>query len=89
MTTDTPSNRIFFEREAAHFLSAELKVPCKKSTLASKRMNGGGPKYRRVLGRVEYDESALRDWVASLRAISFAVTAQEPRLGGPKRGVTA
>jgi len=79
------TNRIFFESEAATFLTEELRVPVKTSTLASKRMNGGGPAYRRVLGRVEYVEADLREWVETLRARRFTSTAQEPVIGGPKR----
>jgi hypothetical protein len=83
------SNRIFFEREAAQFLTDELKVPVRTSTLSSKRLNGGGPAYRRVLGRIEYDEAALRAWVNDLRAKTFVSTAEEPRLGGAKRRTAA
>ncbi|QYK40237.1 MAG: hypothetical protein KF887_12410 [Paracoccaceae bacterium] len=79
------TSRIFFEREAATFLTEELKVPVKTSTLAAKRMNGGGPTYRRVLGRIEYVEADLREWVDTLRAHRFTSTAQEPMIGGPKR----
>lgn len=79
------TNRIFFEREAATFLTEELRVPVKTSTLASKRMNGGGPAYSRVLGRVEYLESDLRKWVDTLRAHRYTSTAEEPTIGGPKR----
>jgi hypothetical protein len=78
MINDPRTARIFFENEAAEFLTSELKIPCKTSTLRYKRSQGGGPVYRRVLGRVEYDEGALRDWAASMRAVSYSHTAEEP-----------
>jgi hypothetical protein len=81
----TANERIFFEREAAQFLSDELKIRCKASTLAAKRRDGGGPAYRRVLARVEYPESSLRAWADALRAKAFTATAQE----GIKRGSRA
>lgn len=79
------TDRIFFEPEAATFLDKELRIPIKRSTLASKRRTGGGPAYRRVLGRVEYTEADLRAWAESLRAKAFVSTAQEPKLCGPRR----
>jgi hypothetical protein len=81
----TTNERIFFEREAAQFLTEELRIPCKVSTLAAKRRDGGGPAYRRVLARVEYPESSLRTWADALRAKTFTATAQE----GVKRGARA
>ncbi len=78
MITEPTTDRIFFENEAAEFLTSELKIPCKVSTLRYKRSQGGGPVYRRVLGRVEYDESSLRAWAASMRATTYTHTAEEP-----------
>ena len=70
------SGRIFFESEAAEFLGAEMKAPIKASTLRQRRRDGNGPKFGRVLNRVEYAEEDLRIWVEGLRKKRFTNTAQ-------------
>jgi hypothetical protein len=70
------SGRIFFEAEAAAFLTAELKAPVKASTLRAKRRDGTGPKFGVVFNRVEYREEDLTAWVEGLRKKRFTNTAQ-------------
>lgn len=70
------NERIFNENEAAEFLSTELRLRIKPSTLRAKRRTGGGPVFARPMNAVEYSEADLRSWAEGLRAAKYRNTAE-------------
>lgn len=71
--------RIFDTKEAAKFMTEELKTPIRPSTLANKRITGGGPLFSRVCRRIQYKESRLRDWVGNMQERDYSTTAEADR----------